>query len=101
MKKLSETLENQQRINEAVKYIMDYFGGECPYCVHIEQMVDAQTQIISLMELAKHQMIVEPDTELEYQTDEIAMFLRDVRHYLKMLEPFAALLGQTSFADEN
>ena len=97
---MRKTLDNQQRVNDAVKYIMDYFGGECPYTAHIEQMLDAQTQIISLMELAKHQMLTQPDTELEYETDQIAMFLRDVRQYLKMLEPFAALLGQTSFGQE-
>ena len=98
---MKKTLANQQQINDAVKYIMDYFGGECPYTAHIEQMLDAQTQIISLMELAKHQMLIQPDTELEYETDQIAMFLRDVRQYLKMLEPFATLLGQTSFGKQD
>lgn len=96
MANMKKMLENQQKINEAVKYIMEYFGGQCPYCVHIEQMLDAQTQIIGLMELAKHQMLVDPMTELRYETDQITMFLQDVRQYLKMLEPFANILGQTN-----
>jgi hypothetical protein len=98
---MKKMLADQQQINNAVKYIMEYFGGEVPYSVHIVQMLDAQTQIIGLMELAKHQMLVKPDTELEYETDQIAMFLRDVRQYLKMLEPFANLLGQTGLGNQN
>ena len=89
-------LENQQKINDAVKHIMDYFGGEVPYTVHVEQMLDAQTQIIGLMDLAKTQMLIE-----EFTTNEIPMFLRDVRNYLKMLKPFVELLGQAGFGNEN
>lgn len=94
-------LENQQKINEAVKHILDYFGGEVPYTVHVEQMLDAQTQIIGLMDLAKTQMLIDPDSELEFTTNEIPMFLRDVRNYLKMLKPFVELLGQAGFGNEN
>ena len=43
------------------------------------------------MELAKHQMLMDPNTELEFQTDEIALFLRDVRTYLGFLKPFVNL----------
>ena len=64
------------------------------HCVSL--LLDAQTQIIGLMELAKHQMLVDPMTELRYETDQITMFLQDVRQYLKMLEPFANILGQTN-----
>ena len=92
MNNLKKAMENQQKINEAAKYIMEYFGEEMPYTVHVEQMLDAQTQIIGLMELAKQQMILDRgDSELDFQTDEIGLFLRDVRHYLKMLKPFVEL----------
>lgn len=93
-------MDNQQKINEAVKAIMEYFGTEVSYTDHIEQMLDAQSQIIGLMELAKKQMIIKPNDELEYQTDEIALFLRDVRLYLIFLKPFVELLGQAGFAKE-
>lgn len=92
MSNLRNVLDTQQKINEAAKYIMDYFGSEMPYDVHLEQMLNAQTQIIGLMELAKMHMINQPDDELDFQTDEITLFLRDVHHYLKMLKPFIELV---------
>lgn len=100
MNNYKKALENQQKINDAVKFIIDYFSGEVPYTRHVEQMLDAQTQIISLMQLAQKQMIVDPNSELMFQTDEIAFFLRDVRLYLKMLRPFVEMLGQADFGNE-
>ena len=97
MNDMKKALENQQKINEAVTKIMTYFGEECCYCRHIEQMLDAQTQIIGLMELAKDKVISDPSQEFECSTDQITWFLYDVRQYLKMLEPFANLLGQTGY----
>lgn len=91
MYNLRNVLDTQQRINEAAKTIMDYFGREMPYTIHLEQMLNAQTQIIGLMELVKMHMISNPDDELDFQTDEITLFLRDVHHYLKMLKPFIEL----------
>ena len=94
---MKKMLADQQKINEAVKYIMTYFGEENCYCNHIEQMLDAQTQIIGLMELAKEKVLTDPSQEFECSTDKITWFLYDVRQYLKMLEPFANLLGQTGY----
>jgi len=91
MSNLRNVLDTQQRINEAAKVIMDYFGKEMPYYVHLEQMLSAQTQIIGLMELVKMHMISNPDDELDFQTDEITLFLRDVHNYLKMLKPFIGI----------
>ena len=55
-------------------------------------MLSATTQIVGLMELAKQQMIDSGgDDELEFTTDEISLFLRVVREYLKMLRPFAMM----------
>lgn len=48
------------------------------------------------MELAKQHMIhTNGDDELEFQTDEITMFLRDVHHYLEMLKPFIEIGEET------
>ncbi len=89
MSNLKKTIDTQQRINEAAKTVIDYFCHEMPYVVHLESMLNAQTQIIGLMELAKQHMIENSgDDELEFMTDEITMFLRDVHHYLEMLKPF-------------
>ena len=53
MSNFKKVLEQQKEINEAVAKIVEYFGKEMPYFVHIEQMVDAQTEILGLLELAK------------------------------------------------
>jgi len=96
MSNLRKTIDTQQRINEAAKTVIDYFCHEMPYVVHLEAMLSAQTQIIGLMELAKQQMIVTRGMdELEFQTDEITMFLRDVHHYLEMLKPFIEIGEET------
>lgn len=100
MSRLSKQLDNQEKINSAVKYIMEYFGGEEPYSFHIEKMLDAQTQIIALMDLVRIDSISNPNIGDEIDTDEIPEFLRNVRLYLKMLKPFAELLGQAGFANE-
>lgn len=97
MPNLRNVLDTQQRINEAAKAIMDYFGNEMPYYVHLEQMLSAQTQIIGLMELVKMHMISNPDDELDFQTDEITLFLRDVHNYLRMLKPFIVLTDRKHF----
>ena len=94
MSNLRKVLDTQQRINEAAKTIMDYFGQEIPYAIHLEQMLSAQTQIIGLMELVKMHMISNPNDELDFKTDEITLFLRDVHNYLRMLKPFIELADE-------
>lgn len=101
MSNMRTMLEDQQRINEAAKVIMDYFGHEMPYYIHLEQMLSAQTQIIGLMELVKMHMISHPDDELDFKTDEITLFLRDVHNYLKMLKPFIVLTDRKHFSLED
>jgi len=96
MSNLRKTIDTQQRINEAAKTVIDYFCHEMPYVVHLEAMLSAQTQIIGLMELAKQHMIhSNGNDELEFQTDEITMFLRNVHHYLEMLKPFIEIGEET------
>lgn len=84
-------LESQQKMSEAVKAITDYFEDN-PYDTDLELMLDATTQIVGLMELAKQQMVVTRGMdELVFKTDEITIFLRVVNEHLKMLRPFAMM----------
>lgn len=84
-------LESQQKVSEAVKAITDYFEDN-PYETDLELMLNATTQIVGLMELAKQQMVVTRGMdELVFKTDEITIFLRVVNEHLKMLRPFAMM----------
>lgn len=86
-------LESQQKVNEAVKSITDYFEG-VSYEEDLELMFSAQTQIVGLMELAKQQMInSHGKDELSFKTDDITMFMQTIREYLHMLKPFAQMVG--------
>jgi len=88
---MKKMLENQQKVSEAVKAITNYFE-DSPYDTDLELMLDATTQIVGLMELAKQQMIKTSGmAELEFKTDDISIFLRVVNEHLKMLRPFAMM----------
>lgn len=88
---MKKMLEGQQKMSEAVKTITDYFEDN-PYETDLELMLNATTQIVGLMELAKQQMIVTRGMdELVFKTDEITIFLRVVNEHLKMLRPFAMM----------
>ncbi len=85
-------LENQQKVNEAVKTITDYFL-QVTYEDELELMFSAQTQIVGLMELAKRQMVnSHGKDELSFRTDDITMFMQIIREYLHMLKPFAQMV---------
>ena len=99
MSNFKKVLEQQKEINEAVAKIVEYFGKEMPYFVHIEQMVDAQTEILGLLELAKEQNRDKTFPTIEDSSEEIILFLRDVRTYLKLLKPFIELTGQLNLMD--
>ena len=93
MSNMKGMLESQQKINEAVKSITDYFEG-VSYEEDLELMFSAQTQIVGLMELAKRQMInSHGKDELSFKTDDITMFMQIIREYLHMLKPFAQMVG--------
>ena len=88
---MKKMLENQQKVNEAVKTITNYFE-DSPYDTDLELMLNATTQIVGLMELAKQQMVVTRGMdELTFKTDDISIFLRVVNEHLKMLRPFAMM----------
>jgi len=91
MSNMKKMLENQQKVNEAVKTITNYFE-DSPYDTDLELMLNATTQIVGLMELAKQQMVVTRGMdELTFKTDDISIFLRVVNEHLKMLRPFAMM----------
>ena len=91
MSNMKKMLESQQKVSEAVKAITNYFE-DSPYETDLELMLDATTQIVGLMELAKQQMIKTSGMdELVFKTDDITIFLRVVNEHLKMLRPFAMM----------
>ena len=88
---MKKMLESQQKMNEAVSAVADYFR-DTSYETDLELMLSATTQIVGLMELAKQQMInPRGDDELTFKTDDITIFLRVVNEDLKMLRPFAMM----------
>ena len=88
---MKKMLESQQKMNEAVSAVADYFR-DTSYETDLELMLDATTQIVGLMELAKQQMInTRGDDELTFKTDDITLFLRVVNEHLKILRPFAMM----------
>ena len=92
MNDMKMMLENQQKVNESVKAITDYFEG-VTYEDDLELMFSAQTQIIGLMELAKQQMVnTKGHDELIFLTNNITTFMQTVRDYLHMLKPFAKMV---------
>jgi hypothetical protein len=99
MKDMKKMLKDQQKINEAVKRIVEYFSTEVPYTDHLEMMIEAQSQILDLMEMAKNQAAISNPHE-EVDTESIMQFLRDVRCCHQLLKPFAQLAGQVGFAEE-
>lgn len=91
---MKKMLADQQKINEAVKAIFNLFS-ECPYASYMEDMAEAQTQIISLMEMAKQQAAIHDACD-EIQTSDITMFLMDVSSIFKILRPFAEMLNDSN-----
>lgn len=91
MSNMKKMLENQQKINESVKKITDYFT-EVTYEDELELMFSATTQIVGLMELAKQRMVKDRNDYCEFNTDEMTMFLQTIRSYLHMLRPFAEMV---------
>ena len=92
MSNMKKMLDNQQKMNEAVKAITNYFEVTS-YEDELELMFSATTQIVGLMELGKQQMIASRGrSDMEFKTDEITMFLQTVREYLHFLRPFAEMM---------
>lgn len=92
MSKFKESLEYQQKVNEAASAIMDYFEHEMKYHEHVEKMADMQIEILKMVEVVKafdHGKKFMDQAGIDF--DEIVCFLMDVRQFLKFLKPFAEL----------
>ncbi len=92
MSKFKESLEYQQKVNEAASAIMDYFEHEMAYHEHVEKMADMQIEILKMVEVAKtfdYGKQFMDQSQIDF--DEIVYFLMDVRQFLKFLKPFAEL----------
>ena len=92
MNNLKKVIDNQQKINEAVNNIMEYFSEEMPYVVHLETMLDAQTQILGMMDLVKKLAMTDRNGAGAFELESVTLFLQDVRHYLTMLKPFVEMI---------
>lgn len=91
MNNMKKMMETQQKMNEAVQKITNYFT-EVTYEDELELMFSATTQIVGLMELAKQRMVKDRHDYCEFNTDEMTIFLQTVREYLHMLRPFAEMV---------
>lgn len=96
MSNMKTMLENQQKINEAVKDVVHFFDTSDGYVTHLELMLNAQTQIIGLMQMAKKQLAADRDEELFCQSEEIFFFLTYVKEYLQMLKPFLEIFQESN-----
>lgn len=94
MKNFKKQLENQQKINEAAKDIIEHFTHFANYSSHYESMANATVQIMQLIELNQRVMAVESEIGKGEMTDDIPDFLWEVTMIYKLLKPFAEMVGQ-------
>ena len=76
---MKKMLESQQKMNEAVSAVADYFR-DTSYETDLELMLSATTQIVGLMELAKQQMI---NTRGRDELRRSADGQKDLKHIMK------------------
>lgn len=94
MSNVKKTIDTQKAINEAVEGIFNYFKRESSYAESLETMAEAQMELMHLMEMnriaSEH-----PSLELDTMpTTHISSFVYDYSCLLKLLRPFAKLMGQ-------
>ena len=88
---LKRTLDNQKKINEAVEQIFKHFNTEESYAETLQTLADAQSQIILMMKYVQSAII---QGENGVNLDIISDFLYDVNVKIKLLKPFAEMIGQ-------
>lgn len=88
---LKKTLDNQKKINEAVEKIIKHFSSEESYAETLQTLADAQSQIIMMMKYVQSAIIQGEDG---VNLDIISDFLYDVNVKIKLLKPFADMIGQ-------
>lgn len=94
MGKLKNSLDQQQKINDAVKNLFEYLKEDVSYAELIEQMVVAQNSILMLVTFYSESVARTEDVN-ELDSAAIQSFLYEVSEvYTKVLRPFAKQLGQ-------
>lgn len=94
---LKRTLDNQKKINEAVEKIFDHFRTEESYAETLQTLADAQSQIIMMMKYVQSAVIHGEDG---VNLDIISDFLFDANEKIKLLKPFANMMGQVYGTEE-
>ena len=94
MNNFKKTLEDQQKINDAVQAIFEHFSRWACYSEHIEVMSKAQTAIMVLT--AHYHRLIEMKTDEIDETyhEDITQFICLVSQMMEILKPFADMLGQ-------
>lgn len=94
MKNFKQTVETQKAINEAVEGIFTYFREESSYVEVMESMTDAQMEFMEMMELNRH-ITACPSLGIDtVPTADINSFIYQASRIIKLLRPFANLMGQ-------
>lgn len=87
MSKLSESLETQQKIHQAVENLMSHFGKETSLAAYYEEMASAQSQIMSVI-LASEDFFHSSHCHDEIlRPKDVANFFSDINELFKMLKP--------------
>lgn len=94
---LKRTLDNQKKINEAVEKIFNHFRTESTYAESLQTLADAQSQIIMMMKYVQSAVI---KGEEGVNLDVISDFLFDMNEKIKLLKPFANMMGQIYGTEE-
>ena len=84
MSKLTERLEFQQKMNNALETLMNHFGKEISLASYYEEMASAQSQIMSVL-LATQEFSNCEDEVL--RPKDVANFFSDINDLFKLLKP--------------
>ncbi len=94
MSTLKKTLETQKEINKAVEDIFNHFRNEVSYAEMLETVADAQIEFMLLLD-ACHEMQVDG-----ISIKNINNFIFEANSAMKLLRPFAKLIGQVYGTEE-
>ena len=89
--KFQKTLDYQQKMNEAIASIVEYFE-QCPYSSCVESFADAQTQILKMVKFLQYYDIGKRPSEQafsEVDMEDLILFMMQMQEFLKLLKPFA------------
>ena len=94
MVNLKKTLQQQERINEAVQTVFEFFEKTAHYSEVVEDMAKAQTAIM-VMTTHYHRLLSQfKDEDDKPYHEDITQFLWIVSELLEATRPFADMLGQ-------